>query len=62
MSEEGKEIVDQGRRDAIGKLGAFAAFTVPTVSTLLVSKKATAQSLVIDVEAGPIDVHVEIPP
>lgn len=39
--------VNQGRRSAIAKLTAYAAFTVPAVTALLVSEKATALSIVI---------------
>jgi hypothetical protein len=56
------ESVDLGRREALAKLGAYAAFTVPAVTALLVSEKASALS--IDVVVGdpsdPItDIHVD---
>ncbi len=33
-----------GRREALMKLGVFAAYTAPAMLTLLVSKKASADS------------------
>jgi hypothetical protein len=47
MSESTKDSVNIGRRNAIAKLGAYAAFTVPAVTALLVSQKASALSIVI---------------
>ena len=47
---KGSETVDAGRREALAKLGAYAAFTVPAVTGLLVSKKASALSICV----GPI--------
>ena len=51
---ESQEQIDEGRRDALVKLGKFAIYTAPVVSALLVSNKATAQSCTI--------VHIEVPP
>ena len=54
--------VDLGRREALAKLGAYTAFTVPAVTALLVSQKASALSL--NVIVGPsgspaADIHVD---
>ena len=49
---EGSETVDTGRREALAKLGAYAAFTVPAVTGLLVSQKASALSISIGANTG----------
>ena len=51
---EASEQIDEGRRDALVKLGKFAIYTAPVVSALLVSEKATAQSCQI--------IHIDVPP
>ncbi len=37
--------IDEERRQALKALGVFAVYTTPAVTTLLVSQRATAQSL-----------------
>jgi len=42
-SEE-RQGLDSDRRDALKKMGLYAAYTAPVMTTLLTSKKATAGS------------------
>lgn len=37
--------IDEERRQTLKALGVFAVYTTPAVTTLLVSQRATAQSL-----------------
>jgi hypothetical protein len=39
------EQIDDGRRQAIAKLGRFAAYTAPAMMTLVVSDRAMARSV-----------------
>jgi hypothetical protein len=42
---ENAEQIDGGRREAIAKLGRFAAYTAPAMMTLMVSDRAMARSV-----------------
>ncbi len=44
--------LDQERRDALKRLGRYAAYTPPTVLTLLVSRKARGQGAGSGVDPG----------
>jgi hypothetical protein len=48
------ETVDLSRRETLAKLGAYAAFTVPAVSALLVSQKASALSIDVCLNGHPV--------
>ena len=48
--------IEEPRRRALLKLGAYAAFSAPAITTLLVANKATAQSVqtpIGGIETGP---------
>ena len=62
MRNQAQPSVDQSRREAIAKLGAFAAFTSPVVTTLLLSNKATAQSHTVTFGGGPVPGTVTVNP
>ena len=40
-----RQNLDSDRRDALKKMGLYAAYTAPAMTTLLTSKKATAGTL-----------------
>ena len=45
-TESGRaEQIDDGRREALAKLGKFAAYTAPAMMTLMVSERAMARSV-----------------
>jgi hypothetical protein len=45
-TESGRaERIDEGRREALAKLGKFAAYTAPAMMTLMVSERAMARSV-----------------
>lgn len=41
---EGRQDLNSDRRDVLKKIGLYAAYTAPAMTTLLASKKATAGS------------------
>ncbi len=48
-------VENPSRRRALARLGAYAAFTAPAVTTLLIPNKVSAQS----VQAGPVQVFAD---